>query len=150
MIGDTTADYQDGDKLLVELEACEAEMADKVDACLRLASSYRANGRDLAARARLIADRAKALENHAARLDEYVKGQLEATGIDHYASPNYPIIKIRNNPPAVTISEDAVIPEHYLQRVETIKPLKAEIKAALKAGEVIHGCSLVHGTRLVY
>ena len=150
MIGDTESDYADGDKLLTELELCEAEMADKVDVCLRLASSYKSSGKDLAARAKLIAERAKALANHAARLDGYVKDQLDLIGLDHYATANYPLIKITRNPPALDVDDDAAIPERFIETVETIRVMKAEIKAALKAGELVDGCRLKSGTKLRY
>jgi len=150
MIGDVESDYTDGDRLLDELEACEAEMEDKVDVCLRLASSYKSSGLDLAARAKMIAGRAKALANEAERLDAYVKGQIDAIGLDHYATVNYPLIRITRNPPGLDMDEDAAIPDKFIETVVTIRVMKAEIKAALKAGLEVNGCRLTSGTKLRY
>ena len=91
--------------------------------------------------------RAKATANQAARLKAYLKGELERTGF----KPKAPdlALRLQNNPPSVAIDDATLIPEEYrhTETVETI--LKAEIGAALKAGEVIPGAHLERSQRLV-
>jgi hypothetical protein len=91
--------------------------------------------------------RAKATANRAARLKEYLKAELERTGL----KPKAPdlALRLQSNPPAVTIDDAAMVPEDY-RRTETVTTLlKSEIGAALKAGQVIPGARLVRSQRLV-
>jgi hypothetical protein len=91
--------------------------------------------------------RAKATANQAARLKAYLKGELERTGL----KPKAPdlALRLQNNPQSVSIDDAALIPEEY-RRTETVETiLKAEIGAALKAGQAIPGARLVRSQRLV-
>lgn len=91
--------------------------------------------------------RAKATANQAARLKAYLKGELERTGL----KPKAPdlALRLQNNPPSVAIDDAAIIPNDY-RRTETVTSLlKAEIGAALKAGEEIPGAHLERSQRLV-
>ena len=91
--------------------------------------------------------RAKATANQAARLKEYLKGELERTGL----KPKAPdlALRLQNNPQLVSIDDVALIPDDY-RRTETVTTiLKAEIAARLKAGESIPGAHLERSQRLV-
>jgi hypothetical protein len=91
--------------------------------------------------------RAKATANQAARLKAYLKAELERTGL----KPKAPdlALRLQNNPQCVSIDDVALIPEDY-RRSETVETiLRAEIAAALKAGEPIPGARLVRSQRLV-
>jgi hypothetical protein len=91
--------------------------------------------------------RAKSAANQAARLKSYLKAELERTGL----KPKAPdlALRLQNNPPSVTIDDTALIPVDY-RRTETVETiLKAEIGAALKAGQAIPGARLVRSQRLV-
>jgi hypothetical protein len=91
--------------------------------------------------------RAKATANQAARLKAYLKAELERTGL----KPKAPdlALRLQNNPQSVSIDDVALIPEDY-RRSETVETiLRAEIAAALKAGEPIPGARLVRSQRLV-
>lgn len=91
--------------------------------------------------------RAKATANQAAHLKAYLKAEMKRTGL----KPKAPdlALRLQNNPQSVAIDDAALIPDEYrlTETVETI--LKAEIGAALKAGEVIPGARLVRSQRLV-
>jgi len=99
--------------------------------------------------------RQNALERHAERLREYLKAQMERTGLRHIKVPpertKAPciILRLQANPPSVTIEDEAAIPEHYKQQVIAVKVLKSEIAKALKAGEEVPGARLEQSTRLV-
>ncbi len=91
--------------------------------------------------------RARATGNQAARLKAYLLGELERTGL----KPKAPdlAMRLQNNPPSVAIEDASLIPDDY-RRTETVTTLlKAEIGAALKAGEAIPGARLVRSQRLV-
>jgi hypothetical protein len=91
--------------------------------------------------------RAKSTANQAARLKAYLKAELERTGL----KPKAPdlAMRLQNNPPSVVLDDAALIPDDY-RRTETVETiLKAEIGAALKAGEAIPGAHLERSRRLV-
>jgi hypothetical protein len=91
--------------------------------------------------------RAKATADQAARLKAYLEVELKRTGL----KPKAPdlALRLQNNPQSVAIDDAALIPEEY-RRTETLTTLlKAEIAAALKAGEPIPGARLVRSQRLV-
>ena len=91
--------------------------------------------------------RARVTAHKAARLRDYLKGELEKTGL----KPKAPDVALRlqTNPPAVVLDDETRIPEDYrrTQVVSTI--LKAEIAAAIKAGKEIAGAHLEQSRRLV-
>ncbi len=91
--------------------------------------------------------RAKVTANQAARLKAYLKAELERTGL----TPKAPdlALRLQNNPPAVVLDDVTKIPDAY-RRTETVTSiLKAEIGAALKAGQAIAGARLEQSRRLV-
>lgn len=91
--------------------------------------------------------RARVTAHKAARLRDYLKGELEKTGL----KPKAPDVALRlqANPPAVVLDDETRIPADYrrTQVVSTI--LKAEIAAAIKAGKEIAGAHLEQSRRLV-
>ena len=91
--------------------------------------------------------RGKAAANQAARLKAYLEAELKRTGL----KPKAPdlALRLQNNPRSVAIDDAAIIPNDY-RRTETVTSLlKAEIGAALKAGEEIPGAHLERSQRLV-
>ena len=91
--------------------------------------------------------RARSTANKAMRMRDYLKTELEKTGLQ----PKAPDVAVRlqNNPPSVVLDDETRIPEDYrrTQVVSTI--LKAEIAAAIKAGKEITGAHLEQSKRLV-
>ena len=91
--------------------------------------------------------RARSTANKAMRMRDYLKAELEKTGLQ----PKAPDVAVRlqNNPPSVVLDDETRIPENYrrTQIVSTI--LKAEIAAAIKAGKEITGAHLEQSKRLV-
>jgi len=139
-----------GDTLQAEMEGCNAELQDKVQACLSLACAYHAEGGMLKDRARIMAERSARLSKRAESLEAYIKSCLDSIGMDRYGTLDYPAIRIKRNPPRLEMDDDAVIPEAFIERVESIRVLKQQLKDAIKGGAEVAGCRLVQGTRLDY
>jgi hypothetical protein len=99
--------------------------------------------------------RQRSLERHAERLREYLKAQMERTGLRQIKVPpertKAPciILRLQANPPSVVVDDEERIPERYKQEVISVKVLKTEIARALKAGEDVTGARLKQTTRLV-
>lgn len=111
--------------------------------------------RTLEAEAAVLADAKKALdrrqtalEHHALRLREYLKGEMERTGLTRLNKP-FPVVRVQANPPGVVIDNEKRVPKRFKERITTVKLLKAEIAKALKAGQQVAGAHLEHTTRLV-
>ena len=92
--------------------------------------------------------RQSALERHAGRLRDYLKGQMERTGIPRVKNP-WVSVRIQPNPPSVVIEDETLVPDRFKQPVTTLKLLKSDIARALKAGEAVFGARLPTTTRLV-
>ena len=111
--------------------------------------------RTLEAEAAAIADARKAMErretaltHHATRLRDYLKGEMERTGLVRLDSP-FLALRVQANPPAVVVEDEGMLPARFTETVTTVKVLKAEIGKALKAGEIVFGAHLEQTTRLV-
>ena len=94
--------------------------------------------------------RRKALENRATALKEYLKNNMESTGIVKIECPYFKL-SIAKNPPALDVFDAAAIPASY-KRTETVTTQhidKAAIKKAITAGKQIQGARVISGTRLV-
>lgn len=98
---------------------------------------------------RQMAARRKAIENRANRIREYLKMNMQRTGIHRIESP-YFTIAIRENPGAVVIDAESQIPEEFM-RVPTPPPPapdKKAIAAAIKIGKEVPGCHIERTQRL--
>ena len=99
------------------------------------------------AEAKRISDRAKAAQNRADSLKEYLKACMETAEINELNFGTKKL-KIQNSPPALVIDNAEKIPSDY-KVVETIVKIdKAEIKRAIKAGVDVSGCHTETGTNL--
>ena len=96
-----------------------------------------------------MAARRKSIENRAASIRDYLKAQMERTGISEIASPYFKLA-IRKNPPAVVIDAASQIPAEFMRQPETPPPApdKKAIGAAIKAGREVAGAHTEASTRL--
>lgn len=93
--------------------------------------------------------RRKAIEKRAQHLRDYLKQQMERTGITKIECPYFKM-SIRQNPPAVVIDAESQIPAQYMRTPEPPPPApdKKQIADALKAGQDVPGCHLSTTTRI--
>ena len=92
--------------------------------------------------------RQQSLERHAERLREYLKVQMERTGMAKIKNC-YLTLRVQANPPSVVVEDEELVPECYKHTETVTKILRAEIARALKAGEDVDGARLEQTTRLV-
>ena len=91
-------------------------------------------------------ERRQRLENHAERLREYLKSNMERCGILKIKSTEF-TISIRKSRDSVVIDDVDNLPKDYISRIE-IYPDKNKIKQALQDGQEIPGAHLESGTSL--
>ncbi|MBW2969036.1 siphovirus Gp157 family protein [Candidatus Woesearchaeota archaeon] len=95
-----------------------------------------------------IKTRKKLLEKKLLRLKEYLKTNMEDCSISHIYN-EYIDIKIKENPPAVKIYNEDIVPIEYFNYKTIQTPDKALIARAIKNGKTIDGAVLEKGNRLV-
>jgi len=85
-------------------------------------------------------------------LRDYLLTNMERSGIQKITCPLFSL-SIRNNPPAVEVTDSAALPPAYWRTPEPKPPVaapdKAAIKAALQAGTDVPGARMVQGVKLV-
>ena len=92
--------------------------------------------------------RVTSLSNQALRLRDYLKAEMERTGILNVNHP-WLALRIQVNPPSVVIEDEDRIPDDFKETVSAVKLLKAEIGKALKSGQAVPGARLEQSSRLV-
>jgi hypothetical protein len=102
----------------------------------------------LKAEEKRLADRRRALENKRDNIKRYIQTQMEKVGLDKIKSPLL-TVSIQNNPPAVQIADEKLIPARFLTIIPEQKvPDKKAIAEVLKSGEEVPGASLTQGKSL--
>jgi chromosome segregation ATPase len=129
------------------LEAIEGQLQDKAVNIAKFMQNLNTAADAIKEAERRMAGRRKAIEHRVQWLKEYLKRNMEATGITRIDSPWFSLA-VQNNPASVEITDEAALPDDYKSEVVTIKVDKAGIKQALKAGEEVPGAKLTQGTRL--
>lgn len=131
------------------LESIGGDLEAKAMNTAFVARNLEATAEQIKEHAKAMTERAKAMENRAARIRKYLLDGLQLAGRDAISTPFFKI-KIAQNPPAVAIDDEALIPASY--KTAPVPPLPAPdkklIAAALKDGFEVPGCRLVRGTRL--
>ena len=149
------------------LESFEIDLTEKATNVAAFARNLEATAKAIKEAEQAMARRRRALENRARWIKDYLKTNMEATGISKIESPWF-VLAIRKNPPAVEVVNVDELPddtvtvtlemgraaynqarEHFNgHKVTGTKVDKAGIKTRLKAGEGIEGARLVRSTRL--
>jgi hypothetical protein len=99
------------------------------------------------AEAKRISDRAKAAQNRADSLKEYLKACMETAEINELNFGTKKL-KIQNSPPKLIVDDEDKISAAFKTVETVIKIYKAEIKRAIKSGVEVLGCHTEQGTSL--
>lgn len=87
-------------------------------------------------------------EARAVQLDNYLLSCIEKVG-GRIETPEA-TISVRKNPPSVQVIDESKVPPEYMK--ETVKVTrtvdKTAVKDAIKGGEAVPGCALVHSKRV--
>lgn len=129
------------------LEALQGEFEDKALNIARYVRNLEAEASAIEEARKRMDARARSATQQARRLKDYLKGELERTGLKIQA-PDL-ALRLQNNPPSVVVDDEASIPAAFKQTQTVTKVLKAELGKALKAGESIEGAHLERSKRLV-
>jgi hypothetical protein len=130
------------------LEALAGELEDKAVNVAKFLRNMEAMADAIKAAEADMAKRRKALENRVQWLKDYLKGNMEHSGITKIECPYFKL-SIQSNPASVNILDEVAIPDQFKEQVVSWKIDKTAIKKAILAGQSVAGASLVNGTRLV-
>jgi outer membrane receptor for monomeric catechols len=109
------------------LEGLDGEIDDKIISVAKMIVMLDHDAEGIKAVAKKQAERAKALEQKAAWLREYLKDNM--LRIDHVKVENSEIsVKLATTPPTVKIIDEALIPEEFWRTKTEILPDKVMIK----------------------
>ncbi len=86
-----------------------------------------------------MADRRRHLENKVNVMRDYLRKNMEASGISEIKGPEF-VIKLRRSPPKVVIDNEEMIPQSYLDYRPKIN--KTAIKNAINEGVEVEGAHL--------
>ena len=87
------------------------------------------------------------LEKKIHHMREYLRNNLEKSGIKQIDAPDISI-SMQKNPYKVVINNENEIPEDFIYTKETKTVNKEKIKEALKDGKEVPGCELVQENRI--
>jgi len=90
--------------------------------------------------------RKKAIVNTQERMKEYLRYNMENTGINKIDHPLFNIT-LAKAPLSAEVFDEESLPDDYVTIKTEIKPDKRKILSSLKSGESIEGAKLVEGKR---
>lgn len=122
------------------MDAVDAALEEKLESTAKVIRNLEAEAEALEAEEKRLKARKMAVKNRIADIKGYVQENLEAMGKDKITSGIFKW-SIQVNAPSVNILDEDLIPDAYW-KIE-LKPMKAEIKKAIEAGELTEGVELV-------
>jgi len=129
------------------LESIQGPIQDKLRAVIAYSLDLEIEATGAAAASKRMKERAESLDNRVKWLREYALRAMEATGMGEISTDEW-AAKVAKKPPSVVIAEGVELPAEYIRTTVKTEPDKAALKAALTAGAVVPGVSLVAGHRL--
>ncbi len=129
------------------LDGIEGQLQDKAVNVAKFMQNLDATAKAIKEAEQKMAKRRKAIENRAQWFKDYLKNNMQASGITKIESPWFNLA-IQKNPEAVEITNEELLPDDFKTEVVTIKIDKAAIKQVIKDGVSVPGAVLIQGTRL--
>lgn len=129
------------------LESLNDTIELKADGYARIIRNLEANAVALKTEIDRLTNRRRSIENSIDRLKENLKNAMIATGKEKIKTDLFNVTVV-NNPVAVNVIDEKLIPEEYF-KVEIIRKLdKLSLRDAIKSGEEIQGAELMQGKGL--
>ena len=129
------------------LESLNDTIELKADGYARIIRNLEANAVALKTEIDRLTNRRRSIENSIDRLKENLKNAMIATGKEKIKTDLFNVTVV-NNPVAVNVIDEKLIPEKYF-KVEIIRKLdKLSLRDAIKSGEEIQGAKLMQGKGL--
>lgn len=128
------------------LDGLEGDIQIKADGLLAYVANLGADVDAIDNEIKRLTARKNAIANRQESLREYLRFNMEQSGIDKITCPLF-TITLRAAPAVVVIESEDLIPDMYKEIVETVKISKEAIKRHLKEGIHVPGARLGDGKR---
>jgi len=132
--------------MMSALDEVQVELMEKADHIVRYIRNLTAEADALKAEEAALYKKRKLAENKAERLKAYLAAQMTLCGLKELKAGLFKL-KFQPTPPAISIINEAAIPEQY--RKVKIEIDKLAIRDALKNGEDVPGIEVQRGEALV-
>ena len=123
------------------LECIEGDFNDKAQALVTVVHNMDSDVEAIDAEIKRLQARKTAIKNRQDSMRDYLRENMERTGIKKISCPLFTINCVAGREIAV-INDESVIPDEYMAVKTEIRPDKSAIAKALKAGAEIPGVSL--------
>ena len=134
----------DPELLADTMEGISGEISIKAENLMGVISNMSSDADQIDLEVKRLQARKKTITNRQTWLREYLRSNMEMTGIDKITCPLF-TITLRKAMQVVEVSDLDKVPEEYVKVVRSAD--KVKIKNDLKSGITIPGCVLVDGQR---
>lgn len=132
-------------------DTLEGESGDLIEKVKNVAAVFRnleSDAKQIKEAEQQLAERRKAIEKRAESLKQYLKTNMELSGIQKIECQWF-VITLAQNPEAVTVDDETMIPRDYFKEIPASYQLdKSLVKQAIKDGFEVPGAHLSRGTSL--
>jgi len=122
-------------------EALEGEFNDKAISVIHVVKNMDADGDAIDNEIKRLQARKKSVQNKQNWMREYLRSNMEASGISKIECPIFTIALAKGRD-IVEITDEGKIDAEYLNIKTSVTPIKADILKALKEGKEVSGCRL--------
>ncbi len=131
------------------LEGAAGDLEVKATNIAMFVRNLEASAEQIKAAEKQMEERRKAIEHKAESIREYLKTNMQRTGISKIECP-YFALTLKKNPPSVVIDDASLLPADYLVTPPPPPPApdKKLIAQSIKDGNEVPGAHLEHGERL--
>jgi hypothetical protein len=131
------------------LDGASGDLEEKIINTAKYYRNIEADADKIEEAAKQMMARAKTLRNQSGHIKQYIQSNLELAGLQKVSSPWF-VVSIAQNPEAVTVDDESLIPRDYFREVPVSYVIdKTLCKIAIKDGFEIPGVRLTRSTRLV-
>lgn len=122
-------------------EGLEGQFNEKAVSLIHIVNNMDSDTAEIDAEIARLQNRKKAIKNKMDSMREYLRTNMEATGITNIKCPLFSITLAKGRDIAM-IDNEADVPDELIEVSVVQKPNKAEILKKLKAGEDVPGCRM--------
>lgn len=126
------------------MEAIEAEFNDKALAVSRVILNLDGDVNGIDEEIKRLVARKRVIENRQANIKEYLRENMEASGITKISCPLFTITLAKGRE-TVIVDDERKVPDDLVRVKTTIEPDKKAIRDAIKAGQEVPGCHIETG-----
>lgn len=126
------------------LEGVEGMFEEKANAIVTIANDYQLNIDMVDTEISRLTEMKKAMQGQQASLKEYLRINMERTGISKIECPLFKIT-LRKGVAVAQVNDESALPDDYVNVKTVVTPDKRKILADLKAGKEIAGAEMTIG-----